>query len=67
MTMPGMKGDELAERIRMIDKSIPIICVSGHHEPSSILDKLDGISRVSKPYLGDDLSDVVAHLLTKQE
>jgi two-component system cell cycle sensor histidine kinase/response regulator CckA len=64
MTMPGMKGDELVVRVREIDKSVPILCVSGHHDPSKLLDGLERVALLSKPYLGDDLNEAIARLLT---
>ncbi len=63
MTMPGMKGDELAQLLREIDSTTPILCVSGYHEGSDILGTLDGVSLLSKPYQGDELIDAIDKML----
>jgi PAS domain S-box-containing protein len=65
MTMPGMKGDELAGLLRKIDDDIPILCVSGFHAESSLLAELQGVSLLSKPYHGDELVETIARMLAK--
>lgn len=63
MTMPGMKGDELARLLRDSDCVIPILCVSGYHNHSDLLTNLSGVSMLSKPYMGDELVDKIAAML----
>ena len=65
MTMPGMKGDELAKLLRETDSEIPILCVSGYHDHSDLLSALSGVSMLSKPYLGNQLIDKIATILAK--
>jgi PAS domain S-box-containing protein len=65
MTMPGMKGDELAKLLRKIDKDIPILCVSGFHADSTLLQELQGVSILSKPYRGIELEETIARILAE--
>jgi PAS domain S-box-containing protein len=65
MTMPGMKGDELAALLRKEDADIPILCVSGFHEPSALLETIDKVTVLHKPYRGDEPVATITRLLAK--
>jgi PAS domain S-box-containing protein len=64
MTMPGMKGDELAQRLREVCSQTPILCVSGYHHHSELLAGLSGVSLLNKPYHGDELIDSIIRILS---
>jgi CheY-like chemotaxis protein len=57
-SMPGMKGDELARAIRMIEPNLPIVMVTGN---APVFGTLPGVSFVvDKPVMLDDLRLAIA-------
>lgn len=55
--MPGMNGDELLQRLRVIDAGLPAIVISAN--PSEVGPMLDGAVFFQKPLM---LDKVVEHL-----
>jgi CheY-like chemotaxis protein len=56
ITMPGMNGLEMVERIRRTRPNLPVILITGHTELES---KLHGFRLLRKPFdLGDLLREV---------
>ena len=60
--MPGIKGDELANRIKRLSPTQPILMITGSLEKSSLQDGcVDGL--LNKPFMLDDLRQMLAALL----
>lgn len=66
LTMPGMDGRETYEQIMKIRNDIPIIISSGYSERESMNlfknKKIGGF--LHKPYIVDDLKDIITKVLT---
>jgi CheY-like chemotaxis protein len=60
--MPGMKGNELATRIRAVDPTQPIVMITAYAEMlSSNKTPLDAVDcLISKPFLLEDLRAAIA-------
>ena len=59
-SMPGMKGDELALAINVIEPSLPIVMVTGN---SPLFDKVPGVAFIlHKPVMLDDLRYAIARV-----
>ena len=60
--MPGMRGSELALRIREIVPSLPILMISAYLEKLAAADKpVDAV--IGKPFAIEDLRGAIAKLL----
>jgi PAS domain S-box-containing protein len=64
-TMPGMTGTEMAEKARSFAPTLPIIIMSGYFSKISpaILDRVDRVSLVSKPFTSEELASAVHRAL----
>jgi signal transduction histidine kinase/CheY-like chemotaxis protein len=64
-TMPGMTGTEIAEQARAFAPSLPIIIMSGYFSKISpaILDRMEGVSLISKPFTSSELATAVHEAL----
>lgn len=59
-SMPGMKGDELARALHVIEPSLPIVMVTGN---APVFGTLPGVSFVvDKPVMLDDLRQAIARV-----
>ena len=60
-TMPGMTGTELAEKARSFAPTLPIIIMSGYFSKISpaILERVERVSLVSKPFTSVELATAV--------
>ncbi len=65
MTMPGMNGVELAEKILSVSPSIPVILCTGYNEEHTIEKALQtGIRAfLMKPYTSAELSKVLSDVI----
>jgi PAS domain S-box-containing protein len=65
-TMPGMTGTEIAEQARTFAPALPIIIMSGYFSKISpaILDRMEGVSLISKPFTSSELATAVHEALT---
>nr|MCU0633344.1 response regulator [Gemmatimonadaceae bacterium] len=52
VVMPGMRGRELAERIRRLSATLPVLFVSGYADDEALLEELEpiGASFLAKPF-----------------
>ena len=65
MTMPDMRGDQLARLIKALRPELPVILCSGYSEyadPERLPEGADAL--LSKPFASDDLLKVVGSFLT---
>ena len=64
-TMPGMTGTEIAEQARTFAPGLPIIIMSGYFSKISpaILDRMEGVSLISKPFTSSELATAVSEAL----
>jgi PAS domain S-box-containing protein len=64
-TMPGMTGTEMAEHARSFAPRLPIIIMSGYFSKisPSVLERVDRVSLVSKPFTSDELAAAVHNAL----
>jgi PAS domain S-box-containing protein len=62
VVMPGMRGDELAQRLRAAQPGVRILFVSGHFDPDSLGAPLEG-ALLAKPFTLDDLDAAVSEAL----
>ncbi len=59
LTLPGMSGDELIERMRVIRPALPVIVASGYpYRP-----RAEGIEFLQKPFLPRMLVEAVGRML----
>jgi CheY-like chemotaxis protein len=65
-TMPGMTGTELAEHARSFAPKLPIIIMSGYFSKISptILERMDHVSLVSKPFTSAELAQAIERSLS---
>ena len=61
LTMPGITGDKLAERLRAIRPNLPILLCSGYMRQLGSHPCLDG--HIQKPFRLQDLSRIVREAL----
>ncbi|MCK4743641.1 MAG: response regulator [Sulfuriflexus sp.] len=68
ITMPGMDGYELAEKIRTTYPDIKIILLSGYHEKNNLTDSVQKSydMRLKKPFQSDELIKCVDSLLQQK-
>jgi FixJ family two-component response regulator len=64
-TMPGMTGTEKAEQARSFAPTLPVIIMSGYFSKISpaVLDRMEGVSFVSKPFTSSELAAAVHRAL----
>jgi CheY-like chemotaxis protein len=62
VVMPGMSGLELAERLRELQPSLPIVLTTGYSDEVST-SGTGGLPVVFKPYRVDTLTDVLDTVL----
>lgn len=61
--MPGMRGTELAHRIRQSRPDLPVVVVTGY---ADLVDSIDReLPRLSKPYRQEELGALIAALVGK--
>lgn len=60
--LPGMSGDELAERVRKQFPSLPVVIASGYGRPAM---PAEGMQFISKPYSSVDLQQALDHSARK--
>lgn len=67
-TMPGMTGTELAEQVRSVSPKLPIIIMSGYFSKISpaILERMDHVSLLSKPFTASELALTVHRSLRNE-
>ncbi len=66
-SMPGMKGDELASKIRLIRTNIPIILCTGNNRlPKSEFQKWGIDELLLKPYRSEEINHILTQVLLKQ-
>jgi CheY-like chemotaxis protein len=65
--MPGMTGTELAEKARSFAPTCPIIIMSGYFSKISpaILERVERVSLVSKPFTSVELATAVNLALSR--
>src|SRR5205823_15040480 len=65
--MPTMNGYEVLEQIRAmpIRASTPVIVVTAKHDPTGVMREVKGgaLDHLAKPFMPDELEDVVARAL----
>jgi len=65
--MPTMSGYEVLEQIRAMPSraSTPVIVVTAKHDPTGVMREVKGgaVDHLAKPFLPDELEDVVARAL----
>jgi len=63
--MPGVTGIGLAEKLRAVSPSLPIILVTGFSEeiPADELEKLGIRTVIHKPVLAGELSDAIRRVM----
>ena len=66
MELPGMRGDQLAERLRLIRPKLPVLLFSGYsdHKHRWLHIQQDGYIFMNKPFTGDTLLDSIKKLLS---
>jgi DNA-binding NtrC family response regulator len=65
VVLPEMGGPALAERVRAVRPTLPVLYMSGYTEDAAYFADLLRTSRVlEKPFGGDDLLRQVAHALS---
>ncbi len=67
-TMPGMTGTEMADQARSFAPTLPIIIMSGYFSKISpaILDRMEGVSLISKPFTSSELATAVHEALNRK-
>jgi CheY-like chemotaxis protein len=64
-SMPGIKGDELARKIKEADPKQPVIMITAHAE--LLKPPIKGVDHiVSKPFLLDDLRQAITQTVVKK-
>jgi two-component system cell cycle sensor histidine kinase/response regulator CckA len=59
LTLPGMSGEELVERMRALNPTLPVIIASGYpYEP-----RLQGVEFLQKPFLPRMLVELIRRIL----
>jgi CheY-like chemotaxis protein len=62
--MPGMRGTELAHRIKQRQPDLPVVVVTGY---ADLVDNIDReLPRLSKPYRQEELGSLIASLVGKR-
>jgi len=63
--MPGMNGNELADRVRELRSSLPVIYMSGYPEEAAIADRILALDAdfLPKPFSPDALLDAIRYML----
>ena len=62
LTLPGMSGEELIERIRAVSPGLPAIIASGYpYQP-----RMQGVEFLQKPFLPKALLDLIQRMLSLQ-
>ena len=66
MTMPGISGRELLERIRRSGRDLPMVLMSGHHQ-AEVLSRLAGTRTpvLSKPFKRHELRNAVTRAMVE--
>lgn len=62
ITMPKLNGEELIKKIRMIDKNVPIIVISGNEDYKNrtmLNNKIPATFSMFKPICLDDFIDIL--------
>jgi adenylate cyclase len=66
--MPNMSGYEVLEQIRAMPSraATPVVVVTAKHDPSGVMREVKGgaVDHLAKPFLPDELEEVVARALT---
>jgi DNA-binding NtrC family response regulator len=63
LTLPGMSGEELAERIRAIRPDLPVIVTSGYpYEP-----RAQRVEFLQKPFLPRMLAEAIGRILARPD
>jgi PAS domain S-box-containing protein len=67
MMLPGMRGDELADALRTICPSLPVLLYSGYHDQKNRWPDLEAkeYDFIHKPFLKKNLTDVINKVLKK--
>ena len=67
-TMPGMNGMELAQEIRAIAPTLPVIIMSGYYSRigPEMLQQIGRVSLISKPFTNEELAHAV-HLSVRRD
>ncbi len=64
LVMPGMRGTEVAERMRALNPNLPIVLMTAYHDPDIPADKTRLFSKILfKPFTKDELRDAVKTIL----
>ncbi len=64
-TMPDLTGLELAQKIKSINSTVPVLICSGYSEMQSEIEKMKGIYFLKKPIMMQELSLVLGKILNK--
>ncbi len=67
MTMPGMRGDQLAVEVKAIRPDLPVILCSGYSEyadPDKLPEGADAL--LGKPFAGDDLLNLIGSFTSEK-
>jgi PAS domain S-box-containing protein len=67
VVMPGMTGDELAERLRRMHRGLPVLFMSGYADSRvAARSDLSGSTLIRKPFSTSALAEVVAQALARR-
>lgn len=68
ISLPGISGLELLERIRQTDTRLPVVMITGHTDPDLVVQsmKLGAYDYIPKPLQLDRLRLIVEHAITQK-
>jgi CheY-like chemotaxis protein len=70
LSMPGMDGRAFRASQRMLSepaRHVPVLLVTGIHDPGRVVDELDVAGLIRKPFDIDEVTELVASLARKPE
>jgi two-component system NtrC family sensor kinase len=65
--MPGMNGAELLRAVRVLKPGLPAVLITGYAEPRDLVEGLEGVGLVRKPYRIHELAARVEAMLRQAE
>ena len=69
LLMPGIDGAELFGRIRLIDKQVPVIIITGYPDSEVMKRAIEhgSFTVMNKPFTGDDILDALSSFIRSVE
>lgn len=69
MRMPGMCGEELLQRLRRLDRSLPVIVVTGYGTIASAVEAIrtGAFEYITKPFRNEQLLDAVRRAISRRD